>query len=66
MPQIPSPLTIEQWVARLYAWAVERWGQARAEAIRADLESTAQALVQVAEYPLEMVEHEPGFFFEGV
>jgi len=65
MPEIPAPLTKEQWMARLYAWAVERWGQARADAIRPDLESTAQALVQVAEYPLEM-EHEPGFFFEGV
>lgn len=65
MTEPTSPLTKEQWVARLHAWAVERWGQARADAIRADIELTAQALVQVAEYPLEM-EREPGFYFEGV
>ena len=65
MPEPTSLLTKEQWVARLQAWAVEHWGQARAEAMRADIELTAQALVQVAEYPLEMA-HEPGFYFEGV
>jgi hypothetical protein len=43
--------------------AVERWGQARADAIRAEIEATAQHLVTVAEYPLEM-EQVPGFFFE--
>lgn len=65
MPETTSLLTKEQWIERLHAWAVERWGRARADVIRPDIELTAQALVQVAEYPLEMV-HEPGFFFEGV
>jgi len=64
LPQTSALLTKEQWVARLHAWAVERWGQARAEAMRVDIELTAQALVQVAAYPLEM-EHEPGFFSGG-
>jgi plasmid stabilization system protein ParE len=61
MSQPTSPLTKEQWIERLYAWAVERWGQARADAIRAEIEATAQHLVTVAEYPLEM-EQVPGFF----
>lgn len=56
-----SLLTAEQWFERLHAWAVERWGQARAEAIRSELEATAEHLVAVTEYPLEM-EHAPGFF----
>jgi hypothetical protein len=54
--------TTEQWLERLHMWAVERWGQARAEAIHPELEATAQQLVTVGEYPLEM-EHAPGFFF---
>ena len=57
-----SPLTKEQWIERLYGWAVERWGQARADAIRAEIEATAQHLVTLAEYPLAM-EQVPGFFF---
>jgi len=65
MAEAASLLTKEQWVARLHAWAVERWGQARADAIRPDIEATARALVQVAEYPLEM-EHVPGFLGKGV
>ena len=57
-----SPLTKEQWIERLYAWAVERWGQARADAIRPEIEATAQHLMTVAEYPLD-IEQVPGFFF---
>jgi hypothetical protein len=64
MSEAASLLTQEQWVARLYGWAVERWGQARADAIRREIELTAQALVQVAEFPLDM-EHVPGFFGKG-
>ena len=63
MSEPTSAPTKEQWSARLYAWAVERWGEARAGAIRAEIETTAQHLVTVAEYPLEM-EQVPGFFFE--
>src|ERR671922_919287 len=48
MSEPTSPLTKEQWIERLYAWAVERWGQARADAIRAEIEATAQHLVTVA------------------
>jgi hypothetical protein len=60
----PTPLlTKEQWTARLQTWAAERWGQARAEAIRAEIEATAEHLVAVAEYPLEM-EQMPGFFMD--
>ena len=55
-------LTAEQCFERLHTWAVERWGRQRAEAIRSELETTAQHLVAVTEYPLEM-EHVPGFFF---
>jgi hypothetical protein len=62
MAQETPLLTKEQWLERLHMWAVERWGQARAEAIRAELEATAQHLVIVGEYPFEM-EHAPGFFF---
>jgi hypothetical protein len=62
MSEPTSPPTKEQWIERLYAWAVERWGQARADAIRPEIEATAQHLMTVAEYPLEM-EQVPGFFF---
>ncbi len=65
MPETSPQLTKEQWVARLHAWAVERWGRVRADAIRPDIESTAEALVQIAEYPLEMGD-EPGFLGERV
>jgi hypothetical protein len=63
----PSPeLTVEQWVVRLHAWAVERWGEARAQAIREEIEATAEQLVVVAEYPLTM-EQIPAFFsLEGI
>jgi hypothetical protein len=63
MAEITPFPTAEQWVERLSALAVERWGQARAEAIRADLEATAQHLAVVAEFPLAM-EQIPGFFIE--
>jgi plasmid stabilization system protein ParE len=62
MPEPTYSRTKEQWIERLYALAVERWGQARADAIRAEIEATAQHLVTLAEYPLEM-EQVPGFFF---
>lgn len=63
MPESTPFLTAEQWVERLLALAVERWGQARAEAIRPDIEATAQHLVVVSEFPLAM-EQMPGFFME--
>jgi hypothetical protein len=63
MAQAASLLTKEQWIARLQTWAAERWGQARAEAIRAEIDATAEHLVAVAEYPLEM-EQIPGFFMD--
>jgi hypothetical protein len=60
----PTPLlTAEQWTERLHAWAVERWGEARAQAIREEIEATAEHLVIVSEYPLAM-EQIPAFFFE--
>jgi plasmid stabilization system protein ParE len=55
--------TAEQWIERLHAWAVERWGEARAQAIRTEIEATAQHLVTVSNYPLAM-EQVPGFFIE--
>ncbi len=61
MPESTPFLTAEQWVTRLSALAVERWGQPRAEAIRPDIEATAQHLVVVSEFPLAM-EQMPGFF----
>jgi hypothetical protein len=62
----PTPvLTVEQWTASLYAWAVERWGEARAQAIREEIEATAEQLVIVSEYPLAM-EQLPAFFFAEV
>ncbi len=61
MQQASSLLTKEQWIERLQAWATERWGRARVEAIRPEIEATAEYLVTVAEFPLEM-EHMPGFF----
>jgi hypothetical protein len=63
MAQTASVLTKEQWIERLQAWAVERWGEARAQAIRADIDATAQHLVMVSEYPLAM-EQMPDFFIE--
>lgn len=56
-------LTKEQWIERLQAWAVERWGQARAQAIRADIDATAEQLVRLSEYPLAM-EQMPDFFIK--
>jgi hypothetical protein len=62
----PTPvLTAEQWTERLHAWAVERWGEARAQAIREEIEATAEHLVIVSEYPLAM-EQIPAFFFAEV
>jgi hypothetical protein len=62
----PIPvLTIEQWSERLHAWAVERWGDARAQAIREEIEATAEHLLIVSEYPLAM-EQIPAFFFAEV
>jgi hypothetical protein len=63
MAQATPLLTKEQWMARLQTWATERWGQARAEAIHAEIEATAEHLVAVAEYPLGM-EQIPGFFMD--
>jgi plasmid stabilization system protein ParE len=60
----PTPVpTAEQWIERLHAWAVERWGETRARAIRVEIEATAQHLVTVAKEPLAM-EQIPGFFIE--
>jgi hypothetical protein len=63
MAQPASLLTKEQWIERLQAWATERWGQVRAEAISAEIEATAEHLVAVTEYSLEM-EQIPGFFMD--
>ncbi len=63
MAQGTSLLTEDQWIDRLQAWAVERWGGARALAIREAIEGTAHHLVILSEYPLEM-EQTPGFFME--
>ena len=58
----PTPvLTAEQWTERLHAWAVERWGDARAQAIREEIAATAEQLAVVSEYPLAM-EQLPAFF----
>jgi hypothetical protein len=65
MAQAIPVLTKEQWIERLQTRAIERWGQARADAIRSEIEATAEHLVTVAEYPLEM-EQVPGFFMEEV
>jgi hypothetical protein len=62
----PTPvLTTEQWTERLHAWAVERWGEARAQAMREEIEATAEHLLIVSEYPLAM-EQIPAFFFAEV
>jgi hypothetical protein len=62
----PTPvLTAEQWTERLHAWAVERWGEARAQAIREEIEATAEHLLIVSEYPLAM-EQLPAFFVAEV
>jgi hypothetical protein len=63
MAQATPRLTKEQWVARLQGWAVERWGEGRAQAIRAEIEATAEQLVTVSEYALEM-EQMPDFFIK--
>ena len=63
MPESSPILTQDQWIERLSLWAVERWGQEWAEAIRSEIEVTAQHLVLVSEYPLAM-EHMPDFFIE--
>jgi hypothetical protein len=65
MAQLTAVLTAEQWTERLHAWAVERWGEARAQAIREEIEATAEHLAVVSEYPLAM-EQIPAFFFEEV
>jgi hypothetical protein len=64
MTQDTPILTKEQWIERLEAWAVERWGTTRAQAIREEIEATAQHLVTVSNYPLEM-EQMPDFFIEA-
>jgi len=62
----PTPiLTAEQWTKRLHAWAVEHWGEARAQAIHEEIEATAAHLVIVSEYPLAM-EQIPAFFFDAL
>jgi hypothetical protein len=63
MPEMPPFSTTEQWIERLTAWAVERWGQERAEALRSDIEATAHHLAVLFAYPLTM-EQIPGFFME--
>jgi hypothetical protein len=63
MAETTQLLTKEQWIERLQAWAVERWGEARAQAIHGEIEATAENLVTVSEYPLEM-EEMPAFFIE--
>jgi hypothetical protein len=63
MAQDTSSVTKEQWIERLQVWAVERWGEARAQAIREEIEVLAQHLVTVSEYSLAM-EQMPTFFFE--
>jgi hypothetical protein len=62
MAQLRPLLTADQWTERLHAWAVEHWGEVRAQAIREEIEATAKHLVIVAEYPLE-IEQIPAFFF---
>jgi hypothetical protein len=63
MAQDRSLLTTEQWIERLQLSAVERWGESRAQAIREEIEATAQHLRTLAEYPLAM-EQMPDFFIE--
>jgi hypothetical protein len=63
MTQGSSLLTKEQWIERLQVWAVERWGESRAQAIHEEIEATAQHLRTLSEYPLAM-EQGPDFFIE--
>ena len=63
MVQGTALLTEAQWKDRLQAWAVERWGEARALALREVIEGTAHHLAILSDYPLEM-EQTPGFFME--
>lgn len=65
MAQSTLILTTEQWIELLHAWAVEHWGEARAQAIHEEIKATAEHLVIVSEYPLAM-EQIPAFFFEEV
>ena len=62
MAQPTSLPTADQWTERLHTWAIEQWGEVRAQAIREEIEATAKHLAIVAEYPLEM-EQIPAFFF---
>lgn len=64
VPSTPV-LTAEQWTERLHTWAVQHWGEARAQAIREEIEATAEHLAIVSEYPLAM-EQIPAFFFTEV
>jgi predicted DNA-binding protein len=65
MAQSTPVLTPEQWTERLHAWAVERWGETRAQAIREEIEATGEHLAIVSEYPLAM-EQLPAFFLAEV
>jgi hypothetical protein len=65
MAQSTPILSTGQWIERLHGWAVERWGEARAQAMHGEIEATAEHLVIVSEYPLAM-EQIPAFFFEEV
>jgi hypothetical protein len=61
MTQATPLLTKAQWIERLQAWAVERWGQARAQIIRGEIEATAEHLVAVSAHRLTH-EQMPHFF----
>jgi hypothetical protein len=63
MAQATPSLTKAQWTERLQGWAVERWGEARASALRAEIEATAEHLVTLSEYTLQM-EQMPDFYIE--
>jgi hypothetical protein len=63
MAQATPLLTKEQWIERLEAWAVERWGPMRTQMIRAEIEATAEHLLVVSKYPLTH-EQMPNFFVE--
>jgi hypothetical protein len=65
MVQSTPVLTREQWTERLHAWAVERWGETRAQAMREEIEATGEHLAIVSEYPLAL-EQPPAFFFADV
>jgi hypothetical protein len=65
MAQSTPVLTPERWTKRLQAWAVERWGETRAQAIREEIKATGEHLAIVSEYPLAM-EQLPAFFLAEV